>query len=107
MPAPRTLTPLMGGTSFDQPVANGSNVPADAISAVLNLTTTDVSTESVVIAWPAGPGVRPDASTLNPQAYLTIANAASVKVGTGGKVSLYNNNGGIALIADLTGYYRS
>ncbi len=44
-------------------------------------------------------------SSLNLQPGATVPNLVTVKVGTGGKVSLYTNAGAVHLIVDVFGYY--
>jgi hypothetical protein len=48
---------------------------------------------------------RPEASSLNIVAGGTAANLVVAKVGSNGKVRLYNNGGAVDLIADVTGYF--
>jgi hypothetical protein len=48
---------------------------------------------------------RPDASSLNVAQGATIANLVIAKVGANGRVRLYNQAGGVHLIADVTGYF--
>ena len=71
---------------------------------VLNLTATEPTAESFVTAWPDGQA-RPLASNLNVLAGKTAPNLVVVKVGTGGKVDLYNNAGSTHLVADVAGWY--
>jgi hypothetical protein len=49
----------------------------------------------------------PGVSNLNFTAGETIANLVTVKVGSDGKVRLYNRNGSVDLLADVAGYYTS
>ncbi|WP_439663455.1 RCC1 domain-containing protein [Lentzea sp. HUAS TT2] len=79
-------------------------VPADATAVTFNLTATNVTANTHVIAWPHGK-TRPDTSNLNMAPGETRANLVTVALGTGRTVDLYNNLGGIDLIADLAGFY--
>ena len=54
--------------------------------------------------WPTGEP-RPTTANLNFVAAQTVPNLVIVKVGTGGKVSLFNYAGSAHLIADVTGWY--
>jgi hypothetical protein len=89
-------------SSFDLQVT-GSSVPANATAVVLNVTAADVSGPSFVSVWPAGTG-RPNASNLNLAAGDVVPNLVIVKVGAGGRVSLYNHDSTTSLIADVVGY---
>jgi hypothetical protein len=72
----------------------------------LNVTVTQPTAAGFVTAWPTG-APRPLASNLNFVAGQTVPNAVVVKLGTGGRVSLYNDAGSAHLIADVSGYYTS
>src|SRR5262249_5753026 len=54
--------------------------------------------------WPTGVA-RPTASNLNFPAGRTEANSVTVKLGTGGKVDIYNESGSTDVIADVSGYF--
>jgi hypothetical protein len=71
---------------------------------VLNVTVTGASEASWIAVWPTGQP-RPLASSLNMAADQTIPNLVIAKVGTGGKVSLYNDAGSTHLIADVAGCF--
>lgn len=72
---------------------------------VLNITVTEARSYGFVTAHPAGEA-RPNASNLNYVAGQTVPNLAVVKLGTGGKISLFNaSSSSVALIADVAGYY--
>jgi alpha-tubulin suppressor-like RCC1 family protein len=79
-------------------------IPADATAVVFNLTATNVTANTHVIAWPHGK-TRPDTSNLNMAPGETRANLVTVALGTDRTVDLFNNLGGIDLIADLAGFY--
>ena len=71
---------------------------------MLNVTATAATEETYVTVYPEGVR-RPDASSLNVGQGATIANLVIAKVGSNGKVRLYNDAGGVELIADVTGYF--
>jgi hypothetical protein len=103
-----TAAKVAAGTSIDLKVTGAGGVPATGVEAVvLNLTATDATapgTGSYVIAWPTG-ATRPFASNVNVVAGQTVPNRVVVKVGTGGKVSLYNAAGSVDLVADVNGWF--
>ncbi|MDQ4069361.1 MAG: hypothetical protein M3203_07815, partial [Actinomycetota bacterium] len=93
-----------GGTVELQVTGRGG-VPASGVSAVvLNVTATQPSTTSFLTVFPTGQ-TRPGASNLNVVANQTATNVVVAKVGTGGKVSLYNALGTVHVVADVAGWY--
>jgi hypothetical protein len=106
VPSPRIVgQKLSGPGTVRLPVAGVGEVPSDASSVVVNITTTQASSLSAfVTAWPAGQA-RPDASNLNLQPAYNVSNLALVKVGTGGAINLYTNVGSTHLIVDVVGYF--
>jgi murein DD-endopeptidase MepM/ murein hydrolase activator NlpD len=117
-------TPLAGGRILDSRIGMGTptgfgpqavsdlqvtgvaGVPASGVTAVvLNVTVTNPTDASHLIVWPSG-GPTPTASNLNFVAGQTVPNLVVVKVGAGGKVSLFNNQGSVDVLADVVGYYR-
>ncbi len=97
-------TPWGAGQSRDVTVAGTAGVPSDADAVVLNVTVTDSTTSSFLSVWPAGES-RPLVSSLNWAAGQTTPNAVTARVGASGKVSIYNLNGSVDVIADIVGYY--
>ena len=91
--------------SIDLLVAGRGGVAADADSVVLNVTVTEPTAAGFITAWPAGAAM-PTASNLNFVAGQTVPNLVISKLGTGGKVSLFNSTGSTHLIADVLGYFR-
>lgn len=85
-------------------VSGRGGVPSTASSAVLNVTATEPDAASYVTVWPAGQG-RPDASSLNTVPGQTVPNLVVAKLGTGGKVDLFNAFGTVHLIADVVGWF--
>ena len=81
-----------------------SGVPAGAIAVVVNLTAVKPSVNTVMSLYPAGVA-RPVVSNLNPVAQDTVANLATVKVGAGNKITLYNELGSTDAIVDVVGFY--
>ena len=79
-------------------------LPSTAASAVFNLTGTNTTDSTVVIAWPDG-NPKPSASNLNLVAGQTAPNLAITALGSNGRLDLYNLNGSVDLIVDLAGYF--
>jgi hypothetical protein len=103
-----TSTKVGAGRSIDLQVhgvetAEGP-VPANASAVVLNLTVTGTTSNTDIRAYPAGTPV-PGASNLNAAQGQTVPNLVTVRIGTGGAISLYNSGGTVHLIADIAGYY--
>jgi len=73
-------------------------------AVVLNLTATDTTEPSFVTAYPAGQS-RPPASNLNWAPGETVPNRAVVQLGSGGRITLYNNAGSVDVVADVNGYF--
>ena len=95
-------SPWAAGTERSLKVTGG-DVPADAEAVVLNVTATDTNAVSFLSIWPNGQA-KPEVSSLNWSPGWTIPNAVTVKVGTGGNVKLFNNQGTVNVIADVVGY---
>lgn len=85
----------------------GGTVPANAAAALLNITVTGTSAPGHITAHPAGTSA-PLASNLNFVARQTIANAVTVRLGDGGRVTLVNGSTHpVHLVADLAGWVAS
>jgi alpha-tubulin suppressor-like RCC1 family protein len=96
--------PVAGGRTIS--VDLSSELPATATAVVLNVTGTETSAGTFVTAFPHG-AARPGVSSLNLAAGETRANLVTVRVNADRTVDLYNNAGGVHLIADLAGYYAT
>ena len=71
----------------------------------MNVTSTEATTAAgYVTVGPKG-ALDTGTSSLNLQPGATVPNLVTVKVGTGGQVSLYTNVGAVHLIVDVFGYY--
>ncbi|MFT3790448.1 MAG: hypothetical protein QM741_05085 [Rudaea sp.] len=96
---------LGAASTLDLLVAGRGGVLASGATAVmLNLTATNTTATGFVTAWLTGT-VRPLASNLNFAAGQTVPNLVLAKLGTGGKVSLFNSTGTTDLIADNAWYF--
>ena len=104
--APRAA--LSPGHTIDVAVTGVGGVPqANVRSVVLNVTAADmVGPETFLTVFPAG-SPRPVASSLNVTEGRIVPNLVVAQVGAGGKVSIYNHNGNVAVIADVQGWYAA
>ncbi|MFK7919567.1 MAG: hypothetical protein AB8G14_15940 [Ilumatobacter sp.] len=93
------------GTVTEVQVAGRGNVPADASAAILNVTAIRPSAGGFFTVYPCGAD-RPDASTLNAGPGDVVANNVTVKIGTDGKVCVFNLRES-NLVVDVTGYAPS
>jgi uncharacterized protein (DUF1501 family) len=96
--------PVGGGTEIELAVGGVGGVDPNAKAIVLNVTATNTTSDTYVTVYPNGVK-RPTSSSLNVMAGGTIANLVVAKVGTNGRVRLYNHAGGVDLVADVTGYF--
>ncbi|MEO5900122.1 MAG: DUF4394 domain-containing protein [Ilumatobacteraceae bacterium] len=91
------------GATLDLQVTGIAGVPANATAVVLNTTGTQATADGFVTAYPAGE-VRTEVSNHNLVAGQTRANLVTVKIGAGGRVSLYTQSG-THMVVDIFGYY--
>jgi len=100
--------PLPAKGVVELQVTGRGAVPADATAVVLNVTSVAMTgaPSSYLTAWPTGAS-RPVASNLNYRAGDVVPNLVTVKLGAGGKVSLYNDAGTVHVLADVAGYYAT
>lgn len=100
--------PLSSGGTVELTVVGVAGVPASGVDAVaLNVTAVNgTALDSYLTVFPTGTN-RPLASNLNFNARKTVPNLVMARVGTGGKVTIYNNNGNADVVADVQGWYAS
>jgi hypothetical protein len=92
-------------STIDLQVAGRGGVPAVGVGAVvLNVTATEPTADGYVTVFPTGIA-HPLASNLNLTAHQTVPNLVVVKVGVGGRVSLFNQQGATHLIVDVSGWF--
>jgi hypothetical protein len=97
--------PVGNASTVDVQITGRGGVPASGVSAVaMNVTVTSPTAQSYLTLSPAGLP-RPLAANLNFGPGQTVPNLVVVKVGTGGKVRLYNNAGSTHVIFDVAGWY--
>jgi probable HAF family extracellular repeat protein len=98
-------TPWSTQTTREVVVAGTAGVPVDATAVALNITVTNTTASSHLRIYPKGASL-PTASSLNWQPGWTIPNAVTVKVGTGGRINVYNNNGKADVVIDVVGFFK-
>ena len=79
-------------------------LPVGTTAVTLNVTVTNPTAAGYLTVYPAG-ATQPTASNVNFTRGRTVANLVVVSVGPGGKVTFYNSEGTVDVIADLAGYY--
>lgn len=79
-------------------------VPASATAVVVNLTGARGTSSTFLTAWPTGT-TRPVASNVNVARGRANPNLATVALGTGKRISVYNHAGAIDVMVDLAGFY--
>lgn len=95
------------GQSLTVQVAGVGGVPpSGATAVVMNLTETDATASSYLTAYPAG-ATQPLSSNLNFAAGQTVANQLMMELGSGGKVTIYNDQGSVNVILDVAGWLGS
>ena len=103
-------TPIGPADSHVQQVtgANGfCNIPTGATAVALNAIALGATENSFVTFWPSDVA-RPLASSLNTRpGQGAEPNKVDVKLSADGKVSMYNQNGSVNLVADVVGYYTA
>jgi subtilisin family serine protease len=98
--------PLGPGEVRNLTVTGVDSVPANAAGVVLNVTVTEGSQPSFLTVYPSGEGT-PNASNVNFVANQTIANLATVQVGSGGQIAIHNQFGTVQVVVDLQGYFTA
>lgn len=84
-------------------------IPDTATALQLNVTAVRQSENTFLTVWPAD-AERPDASNLNPifepePAYNPAYNAVTTRLSPTGEFKVYNLNGQVDVVADVTGYF--
>ena len=95
---------VSGGSEIDLGVVGVGGIASNASAVILNVTATDTTADTFVTVYPNGVG-RPNTASLNVMRGDTIGNLVIAKVGTNGRVRIYNHAGAINLVADVTGYF--
>jgi|GEM_PF-2189115 len=79
-------------------------IPTTAKAAVVNVTSVDSTDPSFITAWPTASAM-PLASTLNPRPGVAVPNQAYLRLGAGGGLNAFNDNGSTNVIVDVFGYF--
>jgi hypothetical protein len=97
--------PIPAGGSIDVQVTSRGGVPSSGVEAVvLNLTATDATTQSYLTAYPTG-SARPATSNVNFYPNTSVPNRVMVRLGTGGRVTIYNPAGSVDAVGDVNGWF--
>ena len=100
----RAAGPAGPGATVELALAGRGGIPTGfAGSVILNLTATQATDGTFVTAFPAGTA-RPLASNLNVRPGVDVPNLVVAKLGTGGRLSLFNERGTTHLVADVVGW---
>ena len=103
----QAIGPIPPGGSIDVVMTGrlNGNVPATGVGAVaLNVTVVGSTASNFLKLSPKG-GAQTTVANLNFVAGDTISNMAIVKVGVGGKITIYNNAGWTPVVVDVVGYF--
>ena len=92
------------GGSLMLQVGGTSGVPSNAGAVILNVTVTNTSAPSFLVAYPST-ATLPTASDLNWIGGQTIANMAVGSLASTGAITFYNLAGSTDVIADLAGWF--
>ncbi len=98
--------PIGPAASITLTVAGVRSVPPNAVAAVLNVTAVGATAASYVTVWPTGVE-RPGTSSLNVRGGDVVPNLVIAKLGTGGRVDIYNNAGTVHCVVDVIGYFQT
>lgn len=82
--------PLRSSTTNAFAVVGRAGIAPSTSSIVVNATVVNPSGDGFLTLWPCGPN-RPNASTLNFAAGVTVAGAATVQLGSGGQICAFSN----------------
>jgi len=96
---------LSAGQAIDVAVGGVGAIPKDAVSVAVNITIDeDATLKSFLTVWPTGQ-TRPNTSANNAEPGLVSPNSAIFQLGTDGKLSVFNQQGSVNVIIDVTGYF--
>ena len=93
------------GASLDLQVTGRGGIPTTGVqAATMNVTVTGTTAAGFLTVHPAGE-TRPLASTVNFTQSSTVAIRTMVKLGAGGKVTIFNSSGFADVVVDVGGWY--
>ncbi len=97
--------PIGPGATLDVTVTGRGNVPTTGVGAVvLNVAATGAAAGTYLTAYPTG-DPRPVAANMNAAPGQTVSNMVIAKVGSNGKVSIYNYSGTVDVVVDVLGWF--
>jgi serine protease len=100
-----SAAPLAANQTIDVQITGLAGIPANATSVAVNVTIDDDATlKSFITVWPTGQP-KPLASTNNAEPGFISPVSALMKLGTAGKISVFNQQGAVNVIIDVTGYF--
>ena len=98
-------TPLGPGETMELQVRGRGGVPADADVAIVNLTAADATSATYLRVTPSGTNLPdPIVSNLNLHAGGSRANLVMARIGSNGRVRIYNHAGSTNVVADVMGF---
>ena len=100
--------PIMGNAGQrDFAMRGNCGIPITAKAVTMNVTITQATTISFLTLWPSGL-TRPVVATINFTASdPALGNGATVGLSANAQdLSVYNSNGNVHVIIDVTGYYQ-
>ena len=101
----RLTTSIVGGATTDVAITGQpGGPPAGAGAVVLNVTITNPAGPSFLTIWPTG-NARPLSSNLNFVGGQTVPNLVIMKLGTGGRVSLFTPTPSADVVIDVLGWF--
>jgi len=103
--APGAPTRLGPGRELAVTVGGVASVPRLSTAAVLNVTGVGASEGTDVQVYPTGLATPPGVSNLNLGPGQTAADLVVVRLGGGGRVTMRNSSGSLALVTDVAGWY--
>ncbi len=97
---------ITGGATRTVQVAGLAGVPSDAMMVALNVTVTEPTASGYLTVFPTG-SPRPTASNLNFTPGQTVPNLVNARLGSGGRIDLFNFAGNSQVVIDVVGWYGS
>ena len=103
----RQASSLVGGVEREVSIAGLGGVPSSGVGGVaLNVTVTNPSDPSFLTVWPTGVGM-PTSSNLNFVEGQTVPNMVIVKLGIGGRISLFSPTPTADVVIDVLGWFSA
>lgn len=100
-----TIAKVGPGQQISVQITGRGRVPTSGVSAVvMNVTAVAPTSAGFLTVFPSGVG-RPTASNVNFVAGRVVPNSVIVKLGTDGKVTVYNHAGSTHVLFDVAGWY--